>query len=145
MIRVATKEDISTILDLCEEFWKHTLYEEKFDRDHTELMVNMAFEHGLLVVLDIDGVIGFIAGIKSFLMASKEALTGTELAWWVNPEYRKGRKGIDLMLFIERLAKDQGIKYWNMISMESSHPEVANKIYEHLGYSKSETSYTKVL
>jgi len=145
MIRVATEEDVSSILLLCEDFWEHTLYDEKFDHDHTRIMVNMALDHGLLAVLDIDGVVGFVAGIKSHLMASKQALTGTELAWWVNPEHRKGRKGIDLMIFIEDLAKQQGIKYWNMISMESSSPEIANKIYERLGYSKSETSYTKVL
>ena len=145
MIRVAKKEDIPAILLLCEEFWKHTLYDEEFDCDHTQVMVNMALEHGLLEVLDLDGIVGFVAGIKSYLMASTEALTGTELAWWVNPAHRKGRKGIDLMLFIEDLARAQGVKYWNMVSMESSDPEIANKIYERLGYKKTETSFTKVL
>ncbi len=145
MIRIAAKDDIPSILALCEDFWKHTLYKEEFDSDHTEIMVNMALDHGLLAVLEIDGIAGFVAGIKSYLMASKQALTGTELAWWVNPEHRRGRKGINLMLFIEDLAKKQGIKYWNMISMESSSPDTANRIYQRLGYSKTETSYTKVL
>lgn len=145
MIRIASEKDIPGILTLCEEFWKYTMYEEEFDAEHTESMVVLALDHGLLAVLDVNGIVGFVAGVKSFLLGSTKALTGTELAWWVNPEHRKGRKGIDLMLFIENLAKDQGIKYWNMVAMESSSPEIASKIYARLGYTKSETSYTKVL
>ena len=145
MIRLAEIEDFDDILDMCERFWLQTMYTEAFDRDHTEIMVGLAFDHGLLAVIDEGGPVGFVAGIKSHLMGSKEALTGTELAWWVNPDYRKGRLGINLMLFIEDLAREQGIKYWNMVSMESSSPEVANKIYQRLGYNRSESSYTKVL
>jgi ribosomal protein S18 acetylase RimI-like enzyme len=146
MIREAVSNDIDDILVLCEEFWKHTIYEDDFDAEHTRLMVNLAQEHGLLGVLtENDKVVGFIAGVKSPLLANPNVLTGTELAWWVEPDYRKGRKGISLMLFIESLAKQQGIKYWNMISMESSNPDVANKIYERLGYKKTETSFTKEL
>ena len=144
-IRIAEMDDLETILDMCDRFWQETMYTEKFDRDHAALMVAMAFDHQLLAVIDIDGPVGFVAGIKSHLLGSTDALTGTELAWWVNPDHRKGRHGINLMLFIEDLAREQGIKYWNMVSMESSSPEVANKIYQHLGYNKSETSYTKVL
>lgn len=145
MIREATTEDFDDILSMCDSFWQETMYSEDFDREHTKTMVQMAYDHGLLAVIDDGGVIGFVAGIRSYLMGSREAITGTELAWWVNPEHRKGRCGINLMLFIEDLARKQGVKYWNMISMESSAPEVANKIYQRLGYSRSETSYTKVL
>jgi GNAT superfamily N-acetyltransferase len=144
MIRIATEDDIPSILLLCEEFWAYTIYDEAFNADHTRLMVDMALDHGLLAVLDAGTIVGFVAGIKSALLGSTQALTGTELAWWISPDHRKGRNGIKLMLFIEDLARKQGIKYWNMISMESSDPERANKIYEKLGYVKSETSYTKV-
>jgi len=145
MIRQAIESDFPAILDMCEQFWLETMYEEAFDRDHTKAMVQMSYDHGLLAVIDIDNIVGFVAGIRSYLMGSREAITGTELAWWVNPEHRKGRIGINLMLFIEDLAREQGVKYWNMISMESSAPEVANKIYQRLGYTRSETSFTKVL
>ena len=145
MIRAAEESDFPIILDMCEEFWQETAYDEPFDRQHTKLMVEMALDHGLLAVVDESGVVGFVAGIKGPLMASPSVQAGTELAWWINPEHRKGRKGIDLMLFIENLAKNQGIKYWNMISMESSKPEVANAIYAKLGYTVIETSWAKVL
>jgi len=145
MIRVGTAEDLPRILEMSAMFWKETMYKEAFDADHSVGILQMAIDQGLMAVLDIDGVQGFVAGIKSPLLASLEALQGTEIAWWVNPEFRSGKNGINLMLFIEELAKDQGIKYWNMISMESSNPDVANGIYDKLGYIKSETSWTKVI
>lgn len=146
MIRLATQEDFEAILDLSEEFWKHTMFTEEFDREHTLLMIEQAFAHGLLAVAEIDNaVVGFVAGIKSFLLASTQSIMGTELAWWVNEKHRGGKSGIGLLRFIEELAREQGIKYWTMISMESSMPEYANRLYEKMGYKKSETNFTKVL
>lgn len=145
MIRIAYIGDFDRILDLCGEFWNHTMYSEPFSREHTLSMVEMAFEHGLLAVLDVDGVVGFIAGIKSPLLASDHAFMGTELAWWVDEKHRKGSNGIKLMKFMEGLAKEQGIKYWNMVSMQSSMPDKVNKIYERMGYTHSETAYSKVI
>ena len=145
MIRKATIDDIDQILVMSDNFWEETIYDEPFIPEDTRIMVNMALEHGLLAVVDLEGVVGFVAGVKAPLLANHSVLSGTELAWWIEPDYRKGRLGIDLMLYIENLAKMQGIKYWNMVSMESSNPEVANKIYSRLGYIKTETSYTKVI
>ena len=144
MIRVATKEDFASILDLSSEFWQYTLFDEEFDREHTLVMVEMAFEHDLLAAVDIEGeVVGFCAGVKAPLMGSPEALMGTELAWWVSPDYRKGGSGVKLLIFMEELAKEQGIKYWNQVSMESSMS--VGELYERMGYTKSETVYTKVI
>lgn len=146
MIREATQDDIEQILIMCAHFWENTDYEEEFNAEDTRVMVQSALSQGLLAVAEVEaGVIGFVAGIKGPLMANHSVLTGTELAWWIEPEHRKGRLGIDLMLYIESLARIQGVKYWNMISMESSNPEVANRIYKRLGYIKSETSFTKVI
>ena len=137
-------EPIDLSLDHRQEYGP-AIYDEALDPEHTRAVVMVALEAGLLAVLDENGIHGFVAGIKGPLLATPEVLQGTELAWWVDPEYRKGRKGIDLMLFIENLARKQGVKYWNMVSMESSSPETANRIYTRMGYSRSETVYTKVI
>lgn len=126
------------------EFWKSTGYSEDFEPEHTLNMVKMAFDHELLAVVDIGGVVGFCAAIKSYTLGSTQALTAVELAWWLNPEHRKGKSGIALLLFMEELVKEQKIKYWTMVSMQSSMPEVVGKMYERMGYVHSETSYTKV-
>lgn len=146
MIRLATEEDFPAIIELCREFWTHTQFSEDFDADHCLGMVELSHSHGMLAVLVVnDSVQGFCAAVKSFLLASTQALTATELAWWVNPDHRGGKNGVVLLQFMEQLAKDQGIKYWNMASMESSMPEAVNRMYERLGYTKSETVYTKVI
>ena len=145
MIRVATVKDIPAILDLAGVFWEHTVYEEPFDRAQCYHMVNLCLSQGLLAVIDDQGIQGFVAGVKAPLIASSEASTGTELAYWVNPNVRGSGEGKKLLYFIEDLAREQGIKYWNMVSMESSNPELANALYERMGYKKVETTYQKVL
>jgi hypothetical protein len=128
------------------EFWKQTRYDEPFDPVHVRNMAAMALDHGMLAILEVDGeVVGFTAGVKGPLLGNASVLSGTEIAWWVNPEARQGRNGIALMKHIESQARAQGVKYWNMIVMESCMPEVGAAIYERMGYEKSETSYTRVL
>ncbi len=146
MIREAEDRDIDKILDMAHEFWGHTAYPEEFDREHTKTMVELSINQKLTAVLELEGEVqGFVAGIMSHLMGSRKAMIGTELAWWINPDYRKGLHGIDLMVFIEDMARNAGVKYWNMIAMESSAPEVAKKIYSRAGYQVVETTYSKRL
>jgi GNAT superfamily N-acetyltransferase len=146
MVRDGCSNDLPAVVQMAREFWRHTRYDEEFDADYVEFMSSMALEHGLLAILEIDGVIeGFTAGLKAPLLACANVLNGTEIAWWVNPAARKGRNGIALMQHIEKMAKAQGVKYWNMIVMESCQPEVGAAIYKRLGYEKSETSYTRIL
>lgn len=145
MIRAATERDFEQILEMSAKFWIETQFTEPFEPDHTLKMVEMAYDHGLLAVVDIDGLcVGFCAGVKSFILGSTKAMCATELAWWLNPEYRGGKNGVALLQFMEGLVKEQGIKYWTMVSMESSMPEQVGRMYEKLGYVRSETCYTKV-
>lgn len=146
MIRRAFESDFDEIVDLSRQFWKDTMFEEPFEADHTLKMVEMAHDHGLLAVLEDDGSVeGFAAGISSFLLGSTQAKCGTELAWYLSPDHRGGKNGVALLHFMEQLAEKQGIKYWNMVSMQSSMPEYVNRLYEKMGYTHSETTYTKVL
>lgn len=145
MIRAATEEDFDEILNMSELFWLDTQFDEPFERDHTWHMVNLAFEHGLLAVVEIDSrCVGFCAGVKSPILGSSKALGATEVGWYVYPEHRKGKNGIALLQFMEGLVQEQGIKYWTMVSMQSSMPEEVGRMYERLGYVHSETCYTKV-
>ncbi len=145
MIRAATPYDFTEILEMSGRFWLETQFSEPFEADHTLNMVEMAYDHGLLAVVEIDGkCVGFCAGVKSPILGSSKAWCATELAWYVYPEHRKGKNGIALLLFMEGLVKEQGIKYWTMVSMQSSMPEEVGRMYEKMGYVHSETCYTKV-
>jgi hypothetical protein len=146
MTRDGTAADIPAIVDMAREFWKHTMYTEEFDGEHVAFMTGLALDHGLLAVLEIDGRLeGFTAGISGPLLGNASTKTATEIAWWVNPDARKGRHSLDLLRHIERQAKAVGVKYWTMVSMQSSAPDVAERIYLRHGYKHSETSFTRIL
>jgi len=146
MIRNGIVNDLPEIIEMSREFWKHTIYDEEFCPDTVEAMATLCIDQGLMCVLDVNGEIkGFACGIKGGLLANSEVFSGTELAWWVDPSHRQGRNGIGLLKGLERQAKEAGVKYWNMIFMESSMPSVIEGIYLKMGYNKAEVAYTKVL
>lgn len=146
MVRNGTFQDIQTIIVMAREFWAHTGYEDVYDSASVGKMARTCINYGLMSVLEIEGrVCGFACGLPSQLLANHSVMTGTEVAWWVNPENRSGRNGISLLRHLEKQAKEKGIKYWNMIFMESSMPEQVEKIYQSLGYTKAEVTYTRKL
>ena len=146
MIRAGEKYDIEYILGMACEFWEHTVYEEPACPDTIRDMIELCISENLLSVIDMNGeLVGFAAGIKGPLLGNRSATVGTELAWWVDPDHRKGSNGIKLLKHIEGLAKAAGIKYWTMAYMESSMPETIKCIYEKMGYRRTEILYLKEL
>lgn len=146
MTRDGEERDIAAVVDMAREFWRHTMYEEDFNGEHVGAMARYAMGQGLLAVLEVDGKVeGFTAGIAGPILGNPDVLQGTEIAWWINPDARRGRHGLDLLHHIEGQARSIGVKYWNMISMESCAPQVAERIYISQGYERSETSFTRVL
>jgi len=145
LIREAEIQDFEAILDMCETFWKHTQFDEPFERDHTRKMVQMSYDHGLLLVADNDGIEGFIAAVAAPLLGSSSAIAATELAWWVNPEKRGNMSGVKLLTSLERLCIKRNVKYLNLAYMQSSMPEQVRSMYERMGYKLQETLYTKVI
>jgi GNAT superfamily N-acetyltransferase len=146
MIRLATTKDFDDILKLSAEFWLHTQFTEPFEPEHTLKMVEFSHDQGFLSVAESKGkIIGFAAGIYSALLGNSTVLAGTELAWWIDKEHRGGQHGIMLLKFMESRAKDLGIRYWNMVAMESSMPEQVKSMYEKMGYTHQESTFTKVI
>jgi N-acetylglutamate synthase-like GNAT family acetyltransferase len=146
MIRNGTVEDIPQIVEMARVFWKETIYDEPCCDDTVAMMAQMCIDQGLMSVAEVDGKVeGFACGVLAPLLANAEVLMGSEVAWWVNPEHRQGKIGVGLLLALEKQAKEQGIKYWNMVFMESSMPREVEEIYKKMGYRKNEVSYTKVI
>lgn len=146
MIRCGREEDFEQILTLCARFWQETEFDDAFENDQALFMLKLSHEHGILAVVEIDGeIVGFSAGIKSPLLGNGQVFSGVELAWWINPEHRKGTLGSKLFDFMENLAKDAGVKYWCMISLQSSMPEKVNTFYERKGYHLTEMTYMRCL
>lgn len=145
MIREATEADFPAIIEMSREFWNHTQFTEEFDPEHTLEMVRLSHSQGLMCVCDDGEVYGFIAAIKSYLLASRKATAATELAWWVNPKKRGKMEGVGLIRSLESLCIAQDVKYLSMAYMETSMPARVARLYESLGYKLQEALYTKVL
>jgi len=146
IIRYGLAEDIPEIVVMASKFWANTVYDEDYCPATIKHMAEAAIEQELMVVLEIDhAVVGFACGLKGALLGNSSIATGIELAWWVNEEHRKGSNGVRLLKSLELAAKEAGIKYWNVVFMESSMPEEVEGLYTALGYNKVETTYMKVL
>ncbi len=146
MVRSGEEKDIPAIVSMASKFWHHTIYDEPICGDSVKGMAELCIEHGLMSVLEVGGEVkGFACGVKGALLGNNAVASGTEIAWWVDEDQRKGRNGISLLKHIEGLAKKAGIKHWNMAYMESSMPETVKRIYEGLGYRQTEVIYSKVL
>lgn len=146
MVRIGEYDDVGDIIKMSCEFWHHTIYDDPADPDTIAEMAKCCIDNDLMAVLEINGeVCGFACGIKGTLLGNCEIAIGVEVAWWVNPEHRNGRNGITLLRKLEDLAREQDIKYWNMVYMQSSMPEDIAQLYEAMGYRKVETTYSKEL
>lgn len=145
LIRPATEDDFGLCLAMAEVFWKHTCYTDPFERDHVRSMIELAHDHKLLIVYDVEGTVqGFVAGLAIPLLGNASVTQVSELAYWINPAHR-GNAGLALLRGLEQAAELIGAKYINMIAMESSAPDMAEAIYRSQGYYKIETTYCKEL
>lgn len=132
---------------MAEKFWEVSGYGDliPYDHDSTEEYFRASMNCGLLAVSEQEGQItGFIAGVAAPSMVNRNYLIGAELAWWVEPEYRKSGDGIRLIRHIETKAEDIGCKIWSMMSLEAQAPEEMENLYLKLGYTKAERTYVKV-
>jgi len=146
MIREGKIEDFDQILVLCERFWRETEFDEEFEPTQSLNLLSLSLDQGILAVAEVDGdIIGFSCGLKSPLMGNQSVFSGVELAWWINPEHRSGSLGSRLFDFLEGLAKKAGVKYWCMVSLQSSMPDKVNKFYERKGYHLTEMTYMRRL
>ena len=146
MIRAASKDDISRIVEMSQEFWGYTIYkDEEFQPNFVEDMVQRCIDDKLCIVYEENRVEGFICGVAGPLLANEDVLTATELAWWVSEKYRNSGAGLALIREFEKQAREIGVKYLNMAYMESSMPSAISRIYKSMGYQANETLYTKVM
>ena len=147
IIRHGEEKDIKQCLILAENFYEVAGYKDAipFCADSSEEYMNISLGMGLLSVAeDNSNIVGFILGLAVPHIMNKKYLVGTELAWYIDPAYRKGSAGIKLLKHIETSAKEMGCKMWSMMCLESQNPEQIEKIYLSLGYKKTERSYTRV-
>lgn len=105
------------------------------------------YEAGLLIVAENgDGeIIGVVGGLKYPFLNNRDWIIGSELLWWIEPQYRDSGLGKKMLAAIEEAARDAGCQLWVMVTLENVEPEKAGAIYQKLGYTLTEHSYMKEL
>jgi|TARA_R110001632_G_scaffold70683_4_gene164527 RimJ/RimL family protein N-acetyltransferase len=144
-IRTATPDDIFDILILAKEFSKEAPSSHKWDKEKTEQFLVSSFNNTNMeiFVIDIDGEIeGALVGLVAKFYMS-HTVQATELAWFVSKDYRGKPASIRLMKAFEKWAKENEANYVGMGDIEGL--SNLEKLYNRLGYKKTESIYLKEL
>ena len=142
-VRKATLEDKLDIAFLVKQFNKECKYPFKVNTDKVFNSLDQIINHPDFIVLvaEEDGDVGgmFIGGVTAPLFS--EDIVSTELAWYMQPEYRKGRSGMEMLKQYEEWSKSKGCKFVTMIDIDPYNN--LESLYTRKGYKVTEKTYVK--
>ena len=87
-------------------------------------------------------LIGYIIFFVSPHLHYKSCITATEDLYFVKKEFRKGRVGIKLFQYAEKVLKDRGVQ---RIVMHTKVHLDNTKLFEYLGYKQTDKVFSKIL
>lgn len=139
MIKIATIEDAPEILNMVLKFAENSNYFQIVSKDKIEELINNILnstrEQAIILLEEGKGMLA--AMIAEFPYGN--ILQATELAWWVEPEYRNTKVGQSLIEAFEFWADKVGAK----IKVMSCLDDTVSKFYEKNGYKLYERIYFK--
>lgn len=86
--------------------------------------------------------LGLICGRVSVDIYSGQ-IEGSEMGWYVFPEYRKNNIGVKLLLEFEQWCKSRGAKRITMVYMDGPCKEEMLSLYQRMGFSPMQYSVVK--
>lgn len=146
-LRLARPDDIDLLLEYFKEFHISSPYADlEFDPAKVRQMLEVAIpdrrKFVLLVSVDaFDQPVGVLAATKTQPTFSSQSVAA-ELAWYIDPAYRTGRRAIEQLVAYEAWAKSSGCKY-PQVSKLSTSPKSVDLLYGRRGYFEVEKSYIK--
>lgn len=147
LIKDASQSDVPQIVGLARKFHAVSGYENiEFDEETVENLLSASIEQGLCPIGVVDDkIVGFLAGLSYPAILNANVMVGTEIAWWVEPEFRGKKIAIQLLLRAEENARAKGLYCWSMMCLEKLNADGLENIYERLGYEKAERTYLRIL
>jgi GNAT superfamily N-acetyltransferase len=138
-IREATLEDAETLIKMLFNFASESPYTNLVDFYRVGQLAGSFIldDDKLALICEDKGML--LALTMPFLWGTKR--TATEMAWWVEPEYRKSGLGTELIGFFHAWAEDKGCSAITLTSIDSK----MNKLYDKLGFKLCEQTYIKEL
>lgn len=149
-IREAIERDIPALLEMGRRFFAVSGYEPLtcYDSRSMEKTLRSLLSdgNGILLVAETGGGIAGMAGgmIYPFYFADSH-MTGQELFWWVDPEYRGGGPGPKLLEHMERTAREKGAQSFVMGALAARRPDRTGALYRRRGYVPMEHLYIREL
>ena len=146
LIRVATADDLDTILDMGERFiafgphGKHV----NADRDQLRAGVSAFMQGGVIFLAESGGkVCGMLACAASPMWFAPHILVAHELAWWVDEEARGSSAAVRLVMAYQAWAREIGAQVIAMSQLVAVNGEQVGRMLTKLGYEPSEMTYIK--
>jgi len=131
--------------DLFPDHYEELCVTKEFDYEPDYDAYKRLAQAGMLrcITCRADGeLIGYIIFFISPHLHYKSCVTATEDIYFVKKEYRKGRVGIKLFQYAEKVLKQFGI---NRIVMHTKVHLDHSKLFEYLGYKWTDKVFTKIL
>jgi GNAT superfamily N-acetyltransferase len=99
-----------------------------------------------LVAEDNNKLVGMLGIILAPHLFNNKVIVAEEIAWWVEPEHRKG-VGEDMLRIAEAALKKKGVKHFSMkyLTNKNMSPEIMKKLYGRKGYKETEIVMMKEL
>ena len=148
-IREAQLKDLEQVIKLGKEFFEVSKYDSFFSFDEEsfeETIGNLIYQDTTtLFVVDDDGIVGMAGAVLFPFYMNSKIKTCQEVFWYLKPEARKGRVGIDLLTAVEDWARNNGAYSFNMMSLEEVEPEKVERLLSIKGYKKTERHYMRIL
>jgi Acetyltransferases len=149
MIRAATSTDLRRIVEMSEQFYAKTKYHHfaEFDPLSVAVLAETLIDYGVLLLYELDGnVVGMVGLVLTPFLFNSSRIGAYEIVWWVEPEAQGLGVGRDLLEAVEPACREKSadLALIQMVHLNNSPPQAA-RMYEHLGYQHSESSYTKVM
>ena len=131
--------------DLFPAHYEELCVTKEFDYEPDYDAYKRCAEAGMLrcITCRADGeLIGYIIFLISPHLHYKSCITATEDIYFVKKEYRKGRIGIRLFQYAEKVLKERGVQ---RIVMHTKVHLDNSKLFEYLGYKWTDKVFTKML
>lgn len=144
-LKIATKDEFNAVYNMALNFIANSPYKRfpvayrKVSNLIDELMQD---PKSLVLVYLIEGIPVGMIGAKCEELYFSDMVITLEIAWWVDPQYRNGKVGLELMKAYEYWATN--VVHADIVQMSLlQEDETLKKLYKRKGYELSEQTFIK--
>lgn len=144
-VRLATQEDVDTIVSLGFDFWVETPSFRAgipYNHDSCKRLASIIVDTGIALIAGDYGMLLMLTSPHPF---NHNFTVASEIAFYIKPENRKGLLALKMIRAAEDEARNMGVNHISMAYIEGYSPKGITRLYSHLGYSPSEGTFSKML